>query len=196
MIERDATLEDLASGQWHIPASPHLGPHAEAAAHLCEEYNATSRFARSEQAQIQQRLLGTAPSCLRLLPPVFFDYGVHTHIGKDVFINAGLTVLDTAEVVIGDRTLLGPNCQLITVGHPVDNIELRRQGWEKGQPIRIGEDCWLGAGVIVLPGVTIGDRCTVGAGAVVTRDIPADSIAVGNPARVMRQRDAEKSTPE
>ena len=87
---------------------------------------------------------------------------------------------------IGDRALIGPNCQLITVGHPVDDVQRRRDAWEQAAPIHIGEDAWLGAGVTVLPGVTIGARSVIGAGSVVTRSIPDDAVAVGNPARVIR----------
>ena len=93
---------------------------------------------------------------------------------------------DVAPITIGDRTLIGPNCQLVTPNHPIDYME-RRKPVETGFPITIGEDCWLGAGVIVCPGVTIGNRCVIGAGSVVVKDIPDDSMAVGNPARVIRK---------
>lgn len=100
--------------------------------------------------------------------------------------------MDSAEVRIGDRSLIGPNCQLITVSHPVDDPEMRRGGWEQARPITIGEDVWLATNVTGLPGITIGDRAVIGAGALVNRDIPADALAVGTPARVLRQLDPDR----
>ena len=109
-------------------------------------------------------------------------------MGEGVFINANCTFLDGGGISIGDHTLIGPNCQLYTPHHPTDYLE-RRKPVETGKAIRIGDDCWLGGGVIVCPGVTIGNRCIIAAGSVVTRDIPDDSLAAGNPAVVKRKLD-------
>ena len=122
-------------------------------------------------------------SCIN--PPLHCDHGHGLHLAEDVFINYGATFLDGAIISIGRHTKIGPNVQLVTPSHPIDYME-RRQPIERCLPITIGEDCWLGTGVIVLPGVTIGPRCVIGAGSVVAHDIPADSLAVGNPARVVR----------
>lgn len=120
-----------------------------------------------------------------VLTPLRCDYGRYVEIGDRTFVNYGLTVLDAARVVIGDDVLLGPNVQLIAATHPLGFAE-RASGWESAHPIRIGNGAWLGAGVIVLPGVTVGARSVVGAGSVVTRDVPPDVVAVGSPARVVR----------
>ena len=112
--------------------------------------------------------------------------GHHLHLGNGIYINYGLTCVDDTHIYIGDRTLLGPNCTLAAAGHPIDP-ELRRMGYQYNAPVRIGQNCWLGAGVIVLPGVTVGDNAVIGAGSVVTRDLPSNVVAVGNPCRVLRE---------
>ena len=117
--------------------------------------------------------------------PFRCDYGLNISIGEGSFVNFDCVFLDLAPIRIGRHTLIGPKVQLLTALHPFDAAQ-RRTGLEAGRPITVGDDCWLGGGVIVCPGVAIGDRSVIGAGAVVTRDIPADSVAVGNPARVIR----------
>ncbi len=119
-------------------------------------------------------------------PPLYCDYGYNLRVGERTFVNFGLVALDVAPITIGDDVQIGPNVQLLTPTHPLE-AEPRRAKWESARPIAIGDNVWLGGGVIVLPGVSIGENTVVGAGAVVTRDLPADVVAVGNPARVVRQ---------
>ena len=114
------------------------------------------------------------------------DFGSNVHLGDRTFVNSGLTALDVAAITIGDDCLIGPNVQLLTPTHPVDP-QPRRDKLEAAEPITLGDNVWLGGGVIVCPGVTIGDNTVVGAGSVVTRDLPANVVAVGNPARVIRE---------
>ena len=111
--------------------------------------------------------------------------GKHVHFGKFVYANFGLTMVDDTHIYVGDNTMFGPHVTLATAGHPI-TPELRRAGLQYNMPVRIGNNCWLGAGVVVLPGVTIGDNTVVGAGSVVTKDLPANVVAVGNPCRVLR----------
>ena len=112
--------------------------------------------------------------------------GHHVHLGKNVYANFNLTLVDDTHIYIGDNTMLAPNVTLATAGHPICP-ELRKQGYQYNAPIHIGKNCWLGAGVIVMPGVTIGEGTVVGAGSIVTRDLPAGVVAVGNPCRVLRE---------
>ena len=118
-------------------------------------------------------------------PPLYCDYGWQLRVGVRTFINFGLVALDVATITIGDDVQIGPNVQLLTATHPVA-AEPRRAKWEAGKPITIADNAWLGGGVIVLAGITIGENTVVGAGAVVTRDLPANVVAVGNPARIIR----------
>lgn len=122
-------------------------------------------------------------------PPLHSNWGgKHTHFGRNVYANFNLTLVDDTHIYIGDYTLLGPNVVIATAGHPI-LPELREKAFQYNAPVHIGRNCWLGAGVIVLPGVTIGDNSVIGAGTVVTKDIPAGVIAVGNPCRVLRKID-------
>ncbi len=112
--------------------------------------------------------------------------GRHVHLGSGVYFNFGVTLVDDTHIYIGDSTMFGPNVTVATAGHPV-LPELRRQAYQYNAPVHIGKNCWLGAGVIVLPGVKIGDNSVIGAGSIVTRDIPENAVAVGNPCRVLRE---------
>ena len=112
--------------------------------------------------------------------------GHHVHLGSNVYINFGASFVDDTHIYIGSNTMLGPNVTIATAGHPIDP-ELRSRGLQYNMPVRIGRNCWLGAGVIVMPGVTIGDNTVIGAGSVVTKDIPSGVVAVGNPCRVLRE---------
>lgn len=118
-------------------------------------------------------------------PPFQCDYGINIELGKNVYMNFGVTILDCAKVKIGDNCMIAPNVQIYTAAHPID-VKTRNSGLEYALPITIGQNCWIGGASVILPGVTIGDNCVIGAGSVVTKDIPANSIAVGNPARVIR----------
>ena len=131
-------------------------------------------------------LLGSVGEGVEIRQPLAVDFGAHISIGARSFANSGLTALDVARITIGQDVQLGPNVQLLTPTHPLD-AQVRREGWETGLPITIGDGAWLGGGVIVLPGVSIGENTVVGAGAVVTKDLPAGVLAVGNPALVIRE---------
>ena len=119
--------------------------------------------------------------------PYFANWGGHhVHLGSNVYANAGLKLVDDTHIYIGDYTMLGPNVVIATAAHPID-AGLRRKGLQYNKSVRIGKNCWLGAGVIVMPGVTIGDNTVIGAGSIVTKDIPSNVVAVGNPCRVLRE---------
>ena len=153
---------------------------------LMDEYNNTPRRLMKERAEMLPKLFAEVGENCYIESPYFANWGGHhVHLGSNVYANAGLKLVDDTHIYIGDCTMLGPNVVIATAGHPIDS-ELRAKGLQYNMPVHIGKNCWLGAGVIVMPGVTIGDNTVVGAGSVVTRDLPANVVAVGNPCRVLR----------
>lgn len=172
----------MVSGESYLADDPELVLAARRAAALMDEYNVAREVVRPG---ILRELLGSVGDDVVLRPPLYVDYGTQLSIGHRVFANYGLTALDCAPITIGDDTQIGPHVQLLTPTHPLDADE-RRNKVEAAGAIVIGSNVWIGGGAIVLAGVTIGDNAVVGAGAVVTRDVPANSVAVGNPARVIR----------
>lgn len=153
---------------------------------LLKELNDSAEDQATLRAEILKRLIPTAPSNLWIQPPFFCDYGYNMIVGEKVFFNFNCVVLDVTYVKIGNRTMFGPNVQIYTATHPIDHRE-RASGLEYAKPITIGEDVWVGGGAIICPGVAIGDRTVLGAGSVVTKDIPSDVFAAGNPCKVIRQ---------
>lgn len=139
-----------------------------------------------EYRRLLEELIPGIPPTSVVCPPFHCDHGDGIRLGHHVFVNANCTFLDGGYITIGPHTLIGPNVQIYTPRHPMDHMA-RRLPKEYADPVAIGGDCWIGGGAVICPGVTIGDRCVVGAGSVVTKDIPADSVAVGNPARVVRR---------
>ena len=154
---------------------------------LMDEYNNTPRRLMKERAEMLPKLFAEVGENCFIESPYFANWGGHhVHLGSNVYANFGVTFVDDTHIYIGDCTMLGPNVVIATAGHPIDP-ELRSQGLQYNMPVRIGKNCWLGAGVIVMPGVTIGDNTVIGAGSIVTRDIPSGVVAVGNPCRVLRE---------
>jgi maltose O-acetyltransferase len=151
---------------------------------LCQALNATRESERETRRQILLQLFGKGGDTVWMQPPFFCDYGSNIELGERVFFNFNCVVLDVCPVKIGDFTLFGPSVQILTPMHSL-NAELRRQQ-EFGKPISIGSDVWVGGGALILPGVRIGSRTVIGAGSIVTRDIPDDVFAAGNPCRVIR----------
>ncbi len=137
------------------------------------------------QALLKEMLAEVGENCY-IEPPLRSNFGGHhVHLGKNVYANFNLTLVDDTHIYIGDYTMMGPNVTIATAGHPI-LPELRQRGYQYNLPVHIGKNCWLGAGVIVLPGITIGDHTIVGAGSVVTKDLPSGVVAVGNPCKVLR----------
>jgi len=156
------------------------------------EYNSTVLSA-SDRRDLLSKIVGyEVDSEVRVVPPVYFDFGFKIKLGKGVLVNYDCSLLDTGDITIGDNVLIGPGSKIVTASHPFD-LERRRKLGTSCKPVVIKDDVWLGAGVIVLPGVTIGARSIIGAGAVVTKDIPDDVVAVGNPARVIRDLRSSKA---
>lgn len=138
--------------------------------------------------ELFRSIFGKTKRTFTIESPFHCDYGYNISLGENFYMNVGCVILDEAKVSFGDNVFIAPNCAFYTAGHPLD-IERRNKGLEYAKPITVGNNVWIGGNVVVLPGVTIGDNCTIGAGSVVTKDIPANSLAVGNPCRVIRKLD-------
>lgn len=178
--------ERMLAGDLYIADDPENARLAQRAIELADAYQRTSVNDGPAAARpILTKLLGSIGEDSYIRPPFQMDYGENIHLGDRVFINMNFVALDVARIEIGDDCQIGPNVQLLTPTHPLE-AQLRLDKLEAAQPITLGKNVWLGGGVIVCPGVTIGDNTVVGAGSVVTRDLPADAVAVGNPARVIK----------
>ncbi|MFI0792285.1 sugar O-acetyltransferase [Micromonospora rubida] len=175
----------MLAGELYRAEGPEILADLDRAARLNEAFNRSSAADPEGRLAALRELLGSVGEGTWVRPPFHCDYGWNSHLGPRGFVNFNAVFLDVARITVGADVQMGPNVQLLTATHPVDP-EPRREKWEAAQPITIGDNVWLGGGVIVLAGVTIGDNTVVGAGAVVTRDLPANAVAVGNPARVTR----------
>jgi maltose O-acetyltransferase len=178
--------ERMLAGDLYVADDPQLAAESRRAAILMQQFNASDPADPHARRVVLSELLGSFGEGTEIRPPLYCDYGYQIHIGARTFINYGAVLLDVATIIIGDDVQIGPNVQLLTPTHPLDP-EARRAKLEAARPITIGDNVWLGGGVVILPGVTIGENTVVGAGAVVTKDLPANVVAVGNPARVIRQ---------
>ena len=177
-------FEKMRSEELYDFSDPEIEMSLKKAKLLCARLQTMTPYDADFRAVIEELIPGI-PTSANICPPFNCDHGHGIRLGKGVFMNYGCTVLDGGYVTIGRHTLIGPNCQLYTPSHPKDYV-LRRETKETAYPITIGEDCWLGGGVIVCPGVKIGDRVIVAAGSVVTRDIPSDVLIAGNPAVIKK----------
>lgn len=157
----------------------------EACKELCFQFNLLPPSRQDERRKILKDLLGKTGETFQFEPPFFCDYGHNIEVGENFFANHNCVILDGAKVKFGDNVFIAPNCGFYTAGHPAD-VTLRNKGLEYAYPITVGNNVWIGAQVAVLPGVTIGDNSIIGAGSVVTKDIPPNVIAVGNPCRVLK----------
>jgi maltose O-acetyltransferase len=178
--ERDKML----AGELYDPLDPELAAARVRARDLCQDLNATREADEAARRRILVDLFGAGGDGVWMQPPFYCDYGSNIFLGKRVFFNFNCVVLDVCPVRIGDYTLFGPAVQIYTATHPLE-AELRRTR-EFAKPVTIGSDVWVGGAAVILPGVTIGSRSVIGGGSVVTRDIPDDVFAAGNPCRVIR----------
>jgi maltose O-acetyltransferase len=180
--------ERMLAGDLYIADDPVLATEQQRAMALVEEFNRSPASDSDRRRRLLTELLGSYGEGAEIRPPLHCDYGYQTRVGAGTFANVGLVILDVARVTIGNDVQIGPNVQLLSATHPLEPVS-RRAKWESAQPITIGDNVWLGGGVIVCPGVSIGENAVVGAGSVVTKDLPANVVAVGSPARVTRSLD-------
>ncbi len=177
----------LHSGELYIAEDESIMREQLACLDRLYDFNATHPTELAKRAELLKTMFAEIGEDCYIEPPLHANWGGHhVHFGKHVYANFNLTLVDDTHIYVGDHTMIGPNVVLATGGHPI-LPELREKGYQYNASVRIGRCCWLGAGVIVLPGVTIGDNTVVGAGSVVTKDLPANVVAVGNPCRVLRE---------
>ena len=179
--------EQLHSGEIYYPSDSSIMEEQLRCLEKQYEYNLTRPTEQEKRARLLKEMFGDIGEDCYIEPPLHANWGGrHCHFGKNVYANFNLTCVDDTHIYVGDYTMLGPNVVLATAGHPICP-ELRQRAYQFNMPIHIGKNCWLGAGVIVLPGVTIGDNSVIGAGSVVTKDIPSGVVAVGNPCKMLRE---------
>lgn len=179
--------DKLHSGELYLPGDRELMEEQVKRLEKLYDFNNTrpSELAKRE-ALLKEMFAEIGEGCY-VEPPLHANWGgKHVHFGKNVYANFNLTLVDDTHVYVGDYTMIGPNVTVATAGHPI-LPELREKGYQYNASVKIGKNCWIGAGAILVPGVTIGDNTVIGAGSVVTRDVPSDVVAVGNPCRVLRE---------
>lgn len=174
--------EKMLAGELYDPSAPDIQADLAATHKWLARYNAALDMAPAERRELLLERFAAVGEGVVIRPPFHCDYGFNISVGAEVFLNFNCVILDVVEVMIGDRTQIGPGVQILTADHPRDAVG-RASGFEFGRPIRIGRNVWIGGGAIILPGVSIGDDALIGAGSVVTRDVPPGATAFGNPAR-------------
>ena len=179
--------EKMRSGALYFAVDESLMAEQAECLELQYDYNLTRPSEGERRWQLLQKMFAEIGEGSYIEPPLHANWaGKHVHLGRDVYFNFNVTLVDDTDIYIGDNTMIGPNTVIATAGHPVCP-EIREKGGQFNIPVHIGKNCWLGAGVIVLPGITIGDNTVVGAGSIVTHDLPANVVAAGNPCRILRE---------
>lgn len=179
--------ERLHTGEIYLPGDDEILEEQFQCQEKLYDYNQTRPSEGEKRSKLLKEMFAEIGDGCYIEPPLRANWGGHfVHFGKNIYANFNLTLVDDTHIYVGDATMFGPNVTIATAGHPI-LPELREQAYQYNMPVRIGKNCWLGAGVIVMPGVTIGDNTVIGAGSIVTKDIPANVVAVGNPCRVIRE---------
>ncbi len=151
------------------------------------DFNHTRPSEHAKRQKMMREMFAAIGEGCYIEPPFHSNFGGgHVHLGKGVYMNFGVTMVDDTYIYVGDHTMFGPNVVVATAGHPI-LPELRERGYQYNAPVHIGKNCWIGAGTLILPGVTIGDHVVIGAGSVVTKDVPNNVVAVGNPCKILRE---------
>jgi len=177
--------EKMLAGEAYIATDKELSQERTKAKKMLHKLNVTEYLMNGNSRQILRELMPNAHKQLYIEPPFHCDYGYNIESGENVYFNVNCVVLDTMKVKIGSNVFFGPGAHIYTATHPLDAIE--RRTVESSKPVTIGDDCWIGGSAVICPGVTIGNGCVIGSGAIVTKDIPDNSLAVGNPAKVIRE---------
>ncbi|MBF1249501.1 MAG: sugar O-acetyltransferase [Lachnospiraceae bacterium] len=181
------------TGEVYFPGDPEIFEEQIQYQEKLYDYNQTRPSEQEKRTNLLKEMFAEIGENCYIEPPFHANFGGHhCHFGKNVYANYNLTAVDDTHIYVGDNTMIAPNVILASAAHPLDPEE-RRKGYQYNQPVHIGKNCWLGAGVIVVPGVSIGDDTVIGAGSVVTKDIPSGVVAVGNPCRVIKEIKREET---
>lgn len=187
--------EKLHSGKLYDPQDPEIMKEQFACLELAHQFNETHPMEYEKRDELMKQMLGDVGEGCYITPPFYANWGgKHLHLGNNVYANMGLTVVDDTHIYVGDYTEFGPNVIIATAGHPILPSLRGKTPLQYNKPVRIGKNCWIGAGVVIVPGITIGDNSVIGAGSVVVKDIPDNVVAAGNPCRILRkigERDEE-----
>lgn len=179
--------DKMHTGELYLPHDEEIMNEQQKKLDRLYDFNATRPLEMEKRTALLKEMFAQIGEGCYIEPPFHSNFGGgHVHFGKQIYANFNLTLVDDTHIYVGDYTMFGPNVTVATAGHPI-LPELRRQGYQYNAPVHIGENCWIGAGAIILPGITIGSNVVIGAGSVVTKDIPSNVVAVGNPCRVLRE---------
>lgn len=179
--------DELHSGELYLPGDEEIMREQLRCLEKLYDFNNTRPSELDKRESLLREMFAEIGSGCYIEPPLHSNWGgKHVHFGKNVYANFNLTLVDDTHIYVGDYTMFGPNVTVATAGHPI-LPELREKAYQYNAPVKIGKNCWLGAGTVIVPGVTIGDNTVIGAGSIVTKDIPANVVAVGNPCRVLRE---------
>lgn len=179
--------EKMHTGELYYPSGDEIMSEQLKCLNKLYDFNLTRPTELDKRAEMLKEMFAEIGEDCYIEPPFHANWGgKHVHFGKGVYANFNLTMVDDTHIYVGDYTLFGPNVCVATAGHPI-NPELRQKAYQYNIPVHIGKNCWIGAGAVIVPGITIGDNVVIGAGSVVTKDIPSNVVAVGNPCRVLRE---------
>lgn len=179
--------EKIHSGELYFTGDEQLMQEQAACLDRLYDFNNTRPTEAAKRKEMLQEMFAEIGTGCYIEPPLHANWGgKHVHFGSHIYVNFSLTLVDDTHIFVGDYTMIGPNVTIATAGHPI-SPRLRERVYQYNVPVHIGRNCWIGAGAVILPGVTIGDHSVIGAGSVVTKDIPAGVVAVGNPCRVLRE---------
>lgn len=180
-------FDKLHSGELYLPLDEEIMKIQLQRLEKLYDFNSTRPLEQEKRAGMLKEMFAEIGEECYIEPPLHANHaGAYVHFGNRVYANFNLTLVDDTHIFVGDNTLIGPNVTIATAAHPTDPA-LREQGYQYNKPVRIGKNVWIGAGAMIMPGVTVGDNTVIGAGSVVTRDIPANCVAVGNPCRVIKE---------
>lgn len=182
--------ERLHTGELYLPGDEEITKAQFKCLDRLYDFNMTRPAELKKREEMLKEMFAEIGEQCYIEPPLHANFGgAHVHFGKNIYANFNLTLVDDTHIYVGDYTMIGPNVTIATAGHPIIP-ELRERGYQYNMPVHIGKNCWIGAGAVILPGITIGDNVVVGAGSVVTKDLPSNVVAVGNPCRVLRKVNA------